>query len=173
LLRADALERIGGDARIKGALIDDIALARAVKDAGGALRLELTDESRSVRPYGTLGAIWSMVARSAYTQLRYSPALLAGTVLGMSLLYVAPPLATVVGIAARRPATAAAGAIGWALLSLAYAPTLRRYRTSMLLAPLLPVAALLYTGMTLDSARRHACGSGGEWKGRTFSPVPR
>ena len=173
LLRAGALERIGGVARIKDALIDDVALARAVKDSGGALRLELADQSRSIRPYLTLGAIWSMVARTAYTQLRYSPALLAGTVLGMSVLYLVPPVATVAGIASRRPATAAAGASAWIALSLAYVPTLRRYRTSAWLAPLLPVAALLYTAMTVDSALRHMRGAGGAWKGRTFNPAAR
>ncbi len=173
LLSAAALERIGGVERIKDALIDDVALARAVKDGGGALRLELSDESQSIRPYETLGAVWSMVARTAYTQLRYSPLLLAGTVLGMTVLYAVPPIATVAGIARRRPAIAAGGAIAWTLLSIAYAPTLRRYRTSVLLAPLLPVAAVLYTAMTLDSARRHVRGSGGLWKGRTFKPATR
>jgi len=173
LMRAGALERIGGVARIKDALIDDVAFARAVKASGGAIRLELTSDSQSIRPYETFGSVWSMVARTAYTQLRYSPLLLAGTVAGMSLLYLAPPIATLAGIATRRPQTAAAGAFGWTLMTLAYAPMLRRYRTSVLLAPLLPLAALLYTGMTIDSARRHLRGSGGAWKGRTFNPAPR
>lgn len=173
LLRAEALERIGGVARIKDALIDDVAFARAVKESGGALRLELSDESQSIRPYATLGGVWSMVARTAYTQLRYSPVLLAGTVLGMTLLYLVPPAAAVAGIATRRPATAAAGVFSWTLMTLAYAPMLRRYRTHPLVAPLLPLAALLYTGMTLDSARRHTQGTGGVWKGRTFAPAPR
>jgi hopene-associated glycosyltransferase HpnB len=173
LMRSEALERIGGVARIKDALIDDVAFASAVKSDGGSLRLELTDESESIRPYETFGEIWSMVARSAYTQLRYSPALLAGTVLGMSMLYLVPPAATIAGIAARRPSVAAPGAFAWTLLTCAYAPMLRRYRTSLWLAPLLPLAALLYTGMTVDSARRHVGGKGGNWKGRTFTPAAR
>jgi len=171
LMRAEALERIGGVARIKDALIDDVAFASAVKSDGGSLRLELTDESESIRPYETFGEIWSMVARSAYTQLKYSPALLAGTVLGMTMLYLVPPAATIAGIATRRPSVAAPGAFAWTLLTFAYAPMLKRYRTSLWLAPLLPLTALLYTGMTVDSARRHVRGKGGTWKGRTFTPA--
>jgi hypothetical protein len=117
-----------------------------------------------------------MVARSAYTQLRYSPALLAGTVVGLCWLYLLPPVATLGGLAAAAagghpagPAVwwcAGAGLAGWTLMTLSYLPVLRLYRLSPLRAPCLPVIALLYTAMTVDSARRHRVGRGGEWKGR-------
>jgi hypothetical protein len=118
-----------------------------------------------------------MVARSAYTQLRYSPVLLAGTVAGLVWLYLLPPVATLGGLAGAAagghpggPAgwwwCAGAGLAGWALMTLSYLPVLRLYRLSPLRAPCLPVIALLYTAMTVDSARRHRRGRGGEWKGR-------
>jgi len=170
LLANDALARIGGIARIRGELIDDCALAAAVKSTGGNIRLELSSSSRSIRPYENFGTIWSMVARSAYTQLRYSPRMLAGTVLGMAFLYLVPPAATIAGVARRRSDLALGGALAWTLLSAAYVPMLRRYRVTPFAAPLLPLAALLYTSMTVDSALRHALGRGGAWKGRTFTP---
>jgi len=170
LLAGPMLGRIGGVARIKGDLIDDCALATAVKGAGGRLWLGLATTSRSVRPYASLEEIWAMVARSAYTQLNYSPALLSGTVAGMTLLYLTPPLAFVAGSAARRWDLAAAGLLGWGLMALTYAPTMRLYRRPPLEALALPFAALLYTAMTVDSALRHARGRGGTWKGRDFSP---
>jgi len=170
LLDDDALRRIGGVERIKGELIDDCALAAAVKSAGGGLWLGLATRSRSVRPYGSPRAIWSMVARTAYTQLRYSPQLLAGTVAGMLLLYAVPVAATVAGARRRNLALALPGAIAWATMSALYAPTLALYGVPRRNAPLLPVAALLYSAMTVDSARRHARGAGGAWKGRTFRP---
>src|SRR5271166_5374218 len=46
-------------------------------------------------------------------------------------------------------------------------PMLRLYRLSPLRAPALPLIALLYAGMTADSARRHYTGRGAEWRGRT------
>jgi hopene-associated glycosyltransferase HpnB len=173
LVRDDALRAIGGIERIKDALIDDCALAAAVKADGGGLWLGLATRSRSIRAYRSVRAVWSMVARTAYTQLRYSPALLAGTVAGMVLLYYVPVAATVAGLRRRRADLALPGAIGWLAMQVAYVPTLRLYRLSPLRALTLPWAAMLYTAMTLDSARLHAAGRGGAWKGRTFSAPPR
>ena len=168
LLSDDALQRIGGIERIKGELIDDCALAAAVKRDGGGLWLGLTTRSRSVRPYRSFETIWSMVARTAYTQLRYSPLLLAGTVGGMLLLYYVPVAATFAGLRRRRKDVALPGALAWTVMGLAYAPTLQLYGVRSRDAVVLPFAALLYTGMTVDSAWRHMRGTGGEWKGRTF-----
>ncbi|MFN2462027.1 MAG: glycosyltransferase [Candidatus Velthaea sp.] len=172
LISNTALQRIGGIERIANALIDDCALAAAVKDAGGRMRLALTTQARSIRPYNGLPEIWRMVARSAYTQLRQSPVLLAATVMGMLALYVVPPVSAVAGVRRRDPLLALSGAAAWAMLSFAYVPILRRYRRSPVLAPLLPLSALLYTAMTADSARRHARGHGGAWKGRTVTKAP-
>jgi len=170
LVTDEALRAIGGVERIKDELIDDCALAAAVKRSGGGLSLGLATRSRSVRPYASVDAVWSMVARTAYTQLEYSPALLVGTVAGMLLLYYVPVAATFAGLRRRRADLALPGAIAWATMALAYAPTLRLYRQNPLGALALPLAAGLYTAMTIDSARRHVTGRGGSWKGRTFRP---
>jgi len=168
LLDAAMLERIGGVARISGELIDDCSLATAVAWEGGSLWLGLTSRSRSIRPYIGLEPIWSMVARTAYTQLGYSPVVLAGTVAGMLLLYVAPVAALVLGVARRRPSLALAGVVALGTMSAAYAPTVRLYRQPLWRALTLPLAGILYTAMTIDSALRHARGEGGKWKGRVF-----
>ncbi len=160
LLRRSAYLRIGGYAAIRGALIDDCALGRAVKQ-GGSIWLGLTRETRSIRPYLRVGEIWRVVARTAYTQLDHSPLLLAGTVLGMVVTYLVPPLLVWTGGLGGALAGAA-----WAAMALAYAPMQRLYGVSLLWAPLLPAVALVYLAATLDSARRHWRGRGGEWKGR-------
>ncbi|MEO7039416.1 MAG: glycosyltransferase [Candidatus Elarobacter sp.] len=173
LLADAALERIGGLERIAGELIDDCSLAAAVKRDGGRLWLGLATRSRSLRPYPSLGAIWDMVARTAYTQLAYSPLLLAGTVAGMTLLYLAPPAAALGGTLTRRWEIALPGALAWSMMSATYLPTVRRYGLSRRSALTLPVAAALYAAMTVDSALRHRRGRGGRWKGRSFAPEPR
>jgi hopene-associated glycosyltransferase HpnB len=170
LIAGAALDGIGGLERISGELIDDCALAAAVKGNGGGLSLGLATRSRSIRPYASLGAVWSMVARTAYTQLRYSPLLLAGTVAGMLLLYYVPVAATLAGVRRRRLDVALPGAVAWVTMVFAYAPTLRLYGQHRLGAFALPFAGGLYTAMTVDSARRHLIGRGGGWKGRTFTP---
>jgi hopene-associated glycosyltransferase HpnB len=174
LIRREILDKAGGVAQIRGALIDDVAMGRLIKGQRGRVWLGLTRQVVSVRPYPGLASLWQMVARSAYTQLRYSPALLAGTLLGLLFLYALPPAGAITGLAVllaggRGPAavTFGAGLGGWALMSLSFAPMLRLYRLSPLRAPGLPLIALLYAAMTADSARRHYAGLGAQWRGRT------
>jgi hopene-associated glycosyltransferase HpnB len=182
LVRREVLAAAGGLERIAGARIDDIALARLLKRPPNRARcwLGFTTQVRSIRPYPRLAGLWDMVARSAYTQLRYSPALLAGVVAGLTWLYLLPPAAGIGGLAAlaaggRAAAAwcAGAGLAGWAIMTVTFVPVLRLYRLSVLRAPGLPIVALLYAAMTVDSARRHYAGRGGEWKGRTVPVAPR
>ena len=170
LLRRDVLARAGGLDPIRGALIDDCALARLVQDArtsgSQGQWLGLAEGSRSIRPYGSLGEIWNMVARTAYTQLHHSPWLLAGTVLGMALLYLVPPVGLALGMLWQSWTAAGLGLAAWAAMAVGFLPTLRLYRRPWILAPLLPLAGLLYSLMTVSSALRHWRGRGGQWKGR-------
>ncbi len=167
LVRRVALDRIGGLASLKGALIDDCALARRIKRSDGHIWLGLSAADTSIRPYGGLGGLWKMVARSAYDQLGYSAAALAGTLAGLALVFVVPPLAAIV---APWPADII-GALAWIAMAVAEAPTLALYRQPRWLGLLLPFAALLYMAMTFDSAWRHWQGAGGAWKGRTHRPA--
>ncbi|MFF5184435.1 glycosyltransferase [Streptomyces sp. NPDC000345] len=169
LLRAEAAERARIPDAIRHAVIDDVALARAVKGAGGHVWLGLADRVDSVRPYPRLHDLWRMVSRSAYAQLRHNPLLLAGTVLGLALVYLVPPLALLTGLVAGGTATAVLGGLSWLVMTGTYLPMLRYYRQPLWLAPLLPFTALLYLLMTVDSAVQHHRGRGAAWKGRTYA----
>ncbi|MFG2573954.1 glycosyltransferase [Streptomyces sp. NPDC048481] len=169
LLRDDAAVRARIPDAIRHAVIDDVALARAVKAAGGHVWLGLADRVDSVRPYPRLHDLWRMVSRSAYAQLRHSPLLLAGTVLGLVLVYLVPPLALPAGLAAGSAATAVCGALAWLVMAGTYVPMLRYYGQPLWLAPLLPCTAFLYLLMTVDSAVQHYRGRGAAWKGRTYA----
>ena len=162
LVRREMLERVGGMAVIRGQGIDDCALARAVRRQGGRVWLGLSAGTRSVRGYATWGEIGRMISRTAFAQLHHSVLLLIGTVLGLVLTYLVPP---VLALAAPAPA-AALGAGGWLLMSIAYFPALRFYRRSPLWAPLLPAIAAFYLGATIHSAVCYWRGAGGAWKGR-------
>ncbi|MFD3802809.1 glycosyltransferase [Streptomyces sp. NPDC058611] len=169
LLRTEAAVRAGVPDSIRQAVIDDVSLARAVQRSGGRIWLGLAERVDSVRPYPALADLWRMVSRSAYAQLRHQPALLAGTVAGLVLVYIVPPAALLGGLAAGRPAVAWAGGLAWLLMAGTYLPMLRYYRQPALLAPLLPFTALLYLLMTVDSAVQHYRGRGAAWKGRTYA----
>ncbi len=162
LIRPAMLRRIGGIESIRGALIDDCALAAAVKRAGGRIRLDVTRSARSIRDYRGAGEIWSMIARTAFTQLRYSPLLLAGTVAGLGLTYLVPPLLAL--FAQGWPQLA--GLAAWLTMACLFWPTNRLYRLNPVRSFALPVIAGFYAGATIGSAVDFWRGRGGRWKGR-------
>jgi hopene-associated glycosyltransferase HpnB len=159
LIRPSALDRIGGIASIRGEIIDDCALARAVKRTGGRIWLGVTDDTRSIRAYNSFSEIRSMISRTAFAQLHHSTLLLLGTILGMAVIYLAPPLLLFTS-------GAYLGLASWILMTIAYAPALRFYGRSIAWAPLLPLIALFYVSATLDSALSYWTGRGGVWKDR-------
>ncbi len=161
LVRAGALKAAGGIEPIRASLIDDCALGRALKRQG-PVWLGLTGSVRSLRPYPRFEDVRRMVARSAYDQLNYSPLLLAGTVIAMTLTYLVPPLLAFFGNGLAQ----ALGLAGWGLMTLAFLPIVRFYRLSPLWALALPLIASAYTIFTIDSALQHWRGKGGLWKGR-------
>jgi len=175
LVRRSALERAGGFEAIRGAVIDDVSLARAVARAGGRLWLGLDPEIVSIRGYGGLGGIWRMVARSAFIQLRLSWLLLFATLLALALFVAAPPflLAAGLGFAAvgGEPSLirgALWAALAWGLQGLAIWGSVRHHRVAFPWAFTLPFAGILYGLMSFDSAWSHLRGWGAAWKGRRY-----
>ena len=161
LVDTKALRAAGGIEAIRNALIDDCTLARRLKTQG-PIWLGLTERVHSLRPYDSFAEVKQMIARSAYAQLGFSPWLLAGTILGMALVYLAPVLCAlfVPGLARWL------GLAAWLIMAAVFQPTLRFYKLSPLWGLALPGIALLYMYYTLESAYRHARRRGGEWKGR-------
>jgi hopene-associated glycosyltransferase HpnB len=169
LVRRTALTRAGGLDAIRDAVIDDVALARAIKRSGGRTYLGLADDVDSVRPYPDLNSLWQMVARSAFAQLHRSLTLLAGTVVGLAMVFWVPPACLIIGAITVDVRTLLLGAAGYGLMTALYVPMLRYYRLPWALAFALPFTATLYLGMTVDSAVQHFRGRGAAWKGRTYS----
>jgi hopene-associated glycosyltransferase HpnB len=160
LVRADALARIGGIAAIRNELIDDCALARAIK-GNGSIWLGLTDKARSIRRYTTFGVMGRMISRSAFYQLQHSLLLLIGTIVGLAITYFVPPLLLFHGGWATLLA-----AVAWLLMTLSFLPMVLFYSLSPLWAPMLPLIAVFYAGATIHSAVQYWMGRGGEWKDR-------
>jgi hopene-associated glycosyltransferase HpnB len=169
LVRRTALEEAGGIESIRAELIDDCSLAARIKHRGEGrhpIRLDVAARSVSLRPYDNWREIWNMIARTAFTQLHYSAWLLAGTLAGMAIIYLIPPVAALALGARGLPAW-----LAWAAMCTAYAPMLRYYGRAPLWAPFLPLVALFYVGATFASAVRYWRGKGGQWKARVQAPV--
>lgn len=162
LIRPDALDAAGGIAAIRNEIIDDCALARAVKNKGGRLRLGMTETTVSLRPYQTFAEVGRMISRTAFNQLNHSTLLLVAAAVGLTVMYLLPPIL----LLTRHLAPVALGATAWLLMALAYLPMVRFYRLNPLWTLALPLTALFYMGATLHSAIKYWAGRGGEWKGR-------
>jgi hopene-associated glycosyltransferase HpnB len=163
LIRAEALRRIGGLQAMRGALIDDVTLARRVK-AKGRIWLGHSQLAASMRPYRRAEDVWHMVARCAYVQLDRSPAKLAAAIAGMVFVWLVPPLLALFG----EGLESALGFLAWAGMTAAYIPTLKRFGLSPLWAACLPATALFYTAATVSSAMDHYRGRGVIWKQRAY-----
>jgi len=162
LIRPEALERAGGIAAIRNEIIDDCALARAVKRSGRRVWLGLTSGTHSERAYGGFSEIERMIARTAFNQLRHSGVLLTAGVIGLVVTYLLPLLL----IASGERTLIALGAASWVLMALAYAPMVRFYGLNLAWSLTLPFSASFYLLATIHSAFKFWIGRGGEWKGR-------
>ena len=170
LVARAALEKAGGFGAWRDALIDDCTLARRLAAQGARLWLQLSPTSVSLRRYTGLAAIWNMVRRTAYTELRLSVLRLVVVAIGMVWLMILPP---VMAIAGGHPAGTAIGAASWAIMAVTFAPSLAREGSPGWLAPLLPLAAGLFLAMTVHSALDHHAGRRGGWKGRHYGGLSR
>jgi hopene-associated glycosyltransferase HpnB len=162
LIRPEALASIGGLAAIRNEVIDDCALARAVKRSGRRIWMGLAPHTRSIRSYGGFAEIGRMISRTAFNQLHHSLVLLVVAVAGLCVTYLLPPILLLTG----KPAAMMLGAIAWLLMSVAYWPMVRFYNRAPLWSLALPLIALFYLGATVHSAIQYWLGHGGQWKGR-------
>lgn len=165
LIRAEVLDAMGGFGALRNEIIDDCALARRVKDLGLRTWLGLTHSAISHRRYDKLQPVWSMVSRTAYTQLKYSPILLLLCSITMAAAFLLPVAALILG----SPASASVAAVSILLMTGSYVPVLRYYGLSPLWSATLPVIGGLFLLMTWTSAWRHWQGAGAKWKDRVYS----
>ncbi len=179
LLRAEALMQAGGLSCIRDRIIDDVSLARCIKRLGVPIQLALSrSRVESLRVYDSIRAIWIMVRRTAFTELRHSWLRLLGTLAGMAVMFVVPPLWTIGAFVGallamfNRPVMGvpesallfALGAGAWTLMAVAYRPAVHFFRLPPWRCWTLPIAGVLYESMTLDSALRHVTGKRIGWR---------
>lgn len=167
LVRRSALESIGGMAVVQSEIIEDCALARAVKRSGGKIRLGLTRSSMSLRGYSSFAEIRDLIARVAFTQLRYSFLALLGALAGLFVTYLLP---WVLFFAFPGEAWVAVDT-AIAMMAATFAAIVKFYGLSWPWALTLPLAALFYGYATCVSAVRYWLGRGGQWKGRAQAPL--
>lgn len=167
LIRTMRLRELGGFDALRDALIDDCTLARLIKRNGGRTWLGLSRDALAIRPYRDLAEIWNMVARTAFTQLHYSPLLLLLCTLLLLVMFVVP----VIGLYAASFSTIACAGLALLAMLLSFLPIVRYYRLHPLWVLGLPAAACLYLAMCWTSAARYWRGERSRWKGRSYRRI--
>jgi hypothetical protein len=124
----------------------------------------LSHSLRSLRPYNRLGVIWNMVARTAFTQLRYSKIALFLCTFVMLTSFSIPAI----GLLLPPVSVKLLSIFCLAAMILTYLPTLRFYGISGWWAFLMPLIGTLYLAMTWTSAIKYWLGETAEWKGRKY-----
>jgi hypothetical protein len=146
-------------------LIDDCTLATHIKRAGLRAFIGLSHAARSHRGYQDLKPIWEMVARTAYTQLRYSLILLVSCTLIMTSMFLAAPLGFLL---LSFQEAYFVSALAWMVIFFTYMPTLIYYQRSPLWGLALPIIGAMYLAMTWTSALRYWRGERACWKDRRY-----
>lgn len=164
LLESRLLDEIGGFGALRDALIDDCTLAYRIKSRGHKTWIGLTHSVRSQRSCPRLSEIWNMVARTAYTQLRYSPWLLGLCTMLMVIGFWVP----VAGLFHPDTAVQYLALAALAAMMLSYLPMLRFYRRTPVWTLGMPLIGTLYLAMTWSSALRYWRGRGAQWKNRRY-----
>lgn len=162
LVRRDALARIDAFDSVRDALIDDCALAARIKRSGGRIWIGLSRSVVCARAHRGLKSIWRMVTRTAFSQLRYSAAWLGICSLVMALAFLVPPIAVLTGSARL------VGVLALSAMTVTYWPVVRYYGLALPWTLTLPLAGVLYLGMTWSSAIRYWRGVRSVWKGRIY-----
>ena len=168
LVRRSALESIGGWARVRAALVDDMALCRAVKADGGRVVFADGDQMADCRMYSDGTALRRGFTKNFYEGIGgRPPALIVVAVLHL-LFFVAPYVALPIALAVGAPGLAAAAAVGVLANVGLRAIMAMRYHHSLSSVLLHPVAVLLMMGVLVESFR---CSRRGDirWRGRSYA----
>jgi len=178
LMRRRDLEDLGGYEAIKNVVIEDLRMAELFKKNGRRIYLAASRGLFHTKMYSGVHEMWEGLSRSAFEGVRYSVAkVLGGVVVGL-WVGVLPWIAAVLLLLLRFQSGNYAGshiALALALATclesvLIYLPVMLFLRVPVPYVFTLPLAALFYSGVSLNSMFRSLLGSGVPWKGRKYRP---
>ncbi len=175
--RRSAYEAIGGHEAVRNEIVEDLVLARRIKENGLRLSWVLAPELMSVRMYASLREIWDGWSKNFFKSLdeKVSLALLAG--LGIFWMYFLPWM---FGLCAGYGLLAGPDRVhAFTLLVLSLAVLLTHVVQRKWIAStygltdesiyLQPLGALLVMGILANSTIKTRGGGGIRWKGRTYA----
>lgn len=180
LMKREELNTLGGYARLKKVVIEDVRLAQLFKRNGRRIYLAASRGLFHTRMYSSSGEMFEGLSRSAFEATGFSvPKALAIVLLG-NLLGVFPFIALIIRVVhdsgfsgpGLRDPSLFVSLMACAVASLVYLPFIRNSRVPVLYVFALPLAVLFYSCVSINSALVSIVGRGVPWKGRHYrAPV--
>jgi len=176
LMKREDLNALGGYARLRNVLIEDVRLADLFKHHGRRIYLAASRGLLHTRMYSSGGEMFEGLSRSAFEGSGFSVPKILGAMFLANLLAVFPWVALIArilrdmrfgGAGLHDPVLFVALA-ACTFASLVYLPYIRYFRVPVLYVFGLPLATLFYSCVAVNSTFAGTRGGGVPWKGRRY-----
>lgn len=169
-LRREAYDHIGGHESVAGDIIEDLRLAQRAKGLGARVELASAARVSRCRMYRNGDEVIEGFSKNLFPGLGFSVPTTLFFTLGMTILYVVPPLLLLLGTL-----------LGWCTTSLLLLGTAGlvgmltrllsdiRFGIPPLASLLHPLSTVYVCRIALRSMALYRRGDGGSWKGRTYA----
>lgn len=173
MFRRAAYEKIGGHYSVKNAIVEDVWLARKIKEHNLKLIVEDGQEMLSVRMYRNFGEIWRGFSKNIYAGFQFSTFTLFSVNFIYILLFFLPFLLFFIELSLNSGSNYALILISIQIIILYLARILIsiRFKLGIISTILHPVGAISVPIIAANSWRWIKFGKGARWKGRIYNPV--
>ena len=179
LVRRGAYEKAGGHAAQRSAVVEDTAIARAIKQAGCSVQLADGRDLLHIRMYRNLGEVWEGWSKNSFLSLERRLRNVVLLMVAIGVVTLLPP-AIAFGAASRvvtaggvDAAAALTGVVAGLQMLLVFLLGWRCNRETGVPARytfIFPLGALTFNALVCYSAYRVLSGRGVAWKGRVYAP---
>ena len=170
LFRRDAYEKIGGHESVKSALVEDVWLARKIKESGLMLAAADGFSILSVRMYRSFKEIWNGFSKNIFAGFNFSSSMLFAVNISYILLFFLPFLFFAIELSLLSHVNLLLILTGIQVLILYFARFLLSYRfkLSYISSVLHPFGVIMVPVIAVNSWIWIRLRSGAKWKGRVY-----
>ena len=166
MISREAYDAVGGHRGVAGALLEDVALARLVKQSGRGLRFRYGGEAVRTRMYRSLGQMWEGWTKNLALLFPHPMRLAARR--GMEFLLIAGAILVAFGTFWFDFGGAMLALLVLAITWIAFLGRIRRAHFGAWESDLAVFGLPLFAVLLVRSQRHHGARGSVEWKGRTY-----
>jgi len=168
-----AYEEIGGHESVKDAIVEDVWLARKIKEHGLQLIVADGQEMFRVRMYRNFNEIWNGFSKNIFAGFEFSSVMLFGINFIYILLFFLPFMLFFIELSLYNGVKniVILTGIQIAIIYLSRMLISAKFKLGIISSFLHPFGAISVPIIAINSWRWISRGEGAKWKGRTYNPV--